>query len=60
MNTYIEECFESENICSWTNILCKILDAKYEKTDLNKVMNKKCQKLSEYQRNALLRLLQKV
>ena len=35
----IEEFFESENVHSSTKILRKIFDAKYEKVDLNKVMN---------------------
>ena len=38
MNAYIKECFESENICSSTKILQKILDKKYKKADFKKVM----------------------
>ena len=29
-NAYIEEVFESENMCTSTKLLCIILDAKYE------------------------------
>ena len=36
-----------------------MLDAKYEKTDLNKVMEKQYQHLTEIQRNELLKFLQK-
>ena len=36
-----------------------ILDAKYETSDLNKVMENQCQYLTEVQRNELLKLLQK-
>ena len=59
MDAYIEEVFESENVRSPTRISCKILDAKYEKAELNKFMNKKFQHQSEDQKNYLPRLLQK-
>ena len=36
-----------------------ILDAKYEKADLHKVMETKCQKETMTQRNELLKLIQK-
>ena len=58
MDAYVEEVFKLENICSSTKILRKILDVKYEKANLNKVMNEKFQHLSENQRNDLIRLLQ--
>ena len=37
-----------------------VLDDKYEKVDLDKVMKNKCQHLTETQRNELLKLLQKL
>ena len=42
-----------------TKQLHVILDAKYKKTDLHKVMENQCQHLTMTQRNELLKLLQK-
>ena len=38
INTYVSECFESDSAIRATHIMRRILDAKYEKLDLNKVM----------------------
>ena len=58
MNVHVEEIIELENIPSLTKILWTILDEKYEKSDLNIVMNEQCQHLLEDKRNYLIRLLQ--
>ena len=58
MNTHAEEINESEKFRTFTNRLCEIIDAKYEKEALNKVMKNHCQHLTEKQRNELLKLLQ--
>ena len=39
--------------------MCRILDAKCEKEDLNKVMNKQCQHLNTKERKRLINLLRK-
>ena len=46
LNPYVDECFESENMINPTRRMLRILDAKYEKDDLNKVMTKQYQHLS--------------
>ena len=43
INSYIEEEFESGNAIKPTHRMRRILDANYEKSDLNEVMNKQCQ-----------------
>ena len=58
-NDYVEEIYESEHVCTATKILRVILDAKYEKSDLHKVIENQCQHLTMTQRNELLKLLQK-
>ena len=39
--------------------MCRILDAKYEKSDLNKVMDEQCKHLTATEHNRLLHLLKK-
>ena len=51
MNTYVEEINEPEQVCTSTKILRTILDNKYGKSDINKVMKNQCQHLIEKQRN---------
>ena len=46
-------------MCTATKRLCVLLDAKYKKPDLQKVMENQCQHLTMIQRNELLQLLQK-
>ena len=58
-NAHVEEVYESENVRTATKRLRVILDAKYEKEDLHKVMENQCQHLTTTQRNELLRLLHK-
>ena len=61
LNLYVNECFESDNTISSTRIMRRILYAKYEKADLNEVMNKQCQKhLTTIERHSLLQLLKKL
>ena len=38
MNVYAEEVNELEQVCTYTKLLRVILDYKYKKVDLNKVM----------------------
>ena len=51
MNSYAEEINESEQVCISTKLLRLILDAKYEKVDLNRVMKNQCQNMIEVQPN---------
>ena len=48
MNSYVEELYESEQVLNYNKRLCKILDAKYENSDLNKLMKTQCQQLTEH------------
>ena len=58
-NAYVEEVYESQHVRTATKRLRVILDAKYEKSDLHKVMENQCQHLTMTQRNEFLKLLQK-
>ena len=58
-NAYAEEMYESEHVRSDTKLLHVILYEKYEKENLNKVMETQCQHLIEGQRNKFLKSLQK-
>ena len=49
----------SEQVRTATKLLHLILDAKYKKAHLHKVMTNQCQQLTETQHNELLKLLQK-
>ena len=55
-NLYAAECLKSESTISSARIMRIILDTKYEKSDLNKVMIEKCQHLSPSTREILLNL----
>ena len=46
INSYVEECLESESEISSTLRMCRTLEAKYEKYDLNIVMDKQYQHIS--------------
>ena len=46
INSYINECIESESAISTTLRMRRILDAKYKHEDLNKVMTKQYQHLN--------------
>ena len=59
-DAYAEEVYKSEHISTATKILRVILDAKYEKADLHKVMETQCQHLTTTPPNYLLKLLQKI
>ena len=54
LNFYVNECFGSENMINPTQPMHIILDAKYEKSELNKVMAKQCQHLSTKEQEILL------
>ena len=56
---YIKESYGSYHVRTSTKLLRVILDAKYGKADLHKVMEDQCQHLKITQRNELLELLQK-
>ena len=47
INLYVDKCLESENTISSTRWMRRILDAKYKKADLIKVMTKQCQHLND-------------
>ena len=50
-NAYAEEIHESEQVCTSAKQLREILDAKYKKASLNKVMKSQCLHLTETQCN---------
>ena len=54
INAYVSECFESEGAISATLIMYIILDTKYEKADLNKVMTEQYQHLNTEEGERLL------
>ena len=58
MNAYVDKVYASEQVRIYTERLRTILDAKYEKVDLNKVIKNQFQHLTEEQLNKLLKLLQ--
>ena len=55
----MEKINTSKEVCTFTKLLDVILDAKYKKSDLNKVMKNLCQHLTKAHRNELLKLLLK-
>ena len=59
-DAYVKEVYESDHVCTATKRLRLILDVKYKKADLYKVMENQCQHLTMTQRNELLQLLQKL
>ena len=54
-----KEIHESEKVRTSTKRLRVVLDAKYEKADLDKVMKNQRQKLIETQRNEFIKLSKK-
>ena len=56
---YVSECFESKSAICATIRMRRILDPKYKKSDLNKVMTKQWQHLNTEEREILLNLLRK-
>ena len=56
---YVEEVYESEHLRTTNKRLRVILDAKYKKADLHKVMETQRQNLTMKKHNGLLKLLQK-
>ena len=51
MNAYVDKVYGSEKVCTYTKQLRTILNAKYKKSDLKKVMKNKFQYLTEEERN---------
>ena len=50
-NAYVEEVYDSDQLRTAKKRLRIILDAKYEKSDLHKVMENQCQHLTMTQHN---------
>ena len=46
INSYADECLKSENAKSSTRRIHRILDVKYEKSDLKYIMTEQCQHLT--------------
>ena len=59
VNSYVEECLESESAINSTCRMCRMLDANYKKADLNKVMTEQCQHLTATESIILLHVLKK-
>ena len=57
-HAYVKEVYDSEHVRTDTKWLRVILDTKYEKSYLHKVMETQCQHLTMTQRDELLQLLQ--
>ena len=57
INSYVNECLESNSAISSTQIMHIIIDAKHTKSDLNKVMTNQCQYLSTEEHYILITLL---
>ena len=58
-NLYIDKCHESDSAINSTRIMRRILDAKYQKDDLNKVMTEHCQHITAAEIHIILHLLNK-
>ena len=58
-NYYVKEVYESKHVRTGTKWLRVLLDTKYEREDLHKVMENQCKHLTMTQRNKLLKLLHK-
>jgi hypothetical protein len=56
INKIVEQCYESVHLNELTRRTMEILDAKYEKADLNAIVSK-CTYLSTKERTVLLKLL---
>ena len=54
---YVYECLKSEITISSTRIMQIILDTKYEKSDINKVMKEQCQHLTTNESENILKRL---
>ena len=58
IDTYVNECLQSEGTISSTRRIRIILDVKYKNSDLNKVMDKQFQHLSPKEIERLLQILE--
>ena len=59
INVYADKINETEQVRTSTKQLSVILDDKYKKEDLNKVIQNQCKHLTETQHNERLKILQK-
>ena len=59
INYYFNECLESDSAISSTQRICRILDDKYEKANLNTVMAEQCQHTKSEESYRLLTLLRR-
>ena len=59
VTSYVNECLKSNSTISSTCTSRRILDVKYKKADLNKVMTEQCQHLTATERHRLIHLLKK-
>ena len=59
IDTFVEEVYEPEHVHNTKKLLLVILDAKYKKANLHKVMETQCQHLTMTQHNDLLKSLQR-
>ena len=50
IDTYVDKLLESESAIGSMHGMRRVIDAKYKKADLNKVMTKQCQQLSAEER----------
>ena len=57
MNSHTEEIHKLEQVRTSTKLLHVVLDAEYEKADLNKFMQNQCQHLTETQRNEFAKVV---
>ena len=60
IKAYVNECLESKVTIISTFGIKIVLDAKYEKADLNKFMEEQCQHLRSNKRETLLHILEKI
>ena len=59
INSYVNKCLKSETAMSSTYRIRRIIYAKYDKADLNKVMTEQFQHLNAKERKRLLIILRK-
>ena len=60
INAYVDKCLESEGTISSTRIIRRLLDVKYEKADLCKSVDEKCQHLCPNEGEIILHILEKL
>ena len=60
INTYVNKCLKYDGTISSKCRIHRILEAKYKKVDLNKVMDEQCQHLNPNEQERLLHILEKL